>query len=356
MLVTAQILVNAIKNLPDKEFTYVNERNAGLIVVHEIRSREGPIFIKRYNPTRGGTPKTAKRETISSVMIWRLANAISEGRPLNVDRVFGGSYNTRSVLESLVAHTPQFYWCRPTRVETINDVIGFKKGHKHLIWLPNSPHSNGILEFFETDLSVQEINLETIHDEITLKGDKTPQGLTHDELRMHAQIQVELAHIGHQLDFKTWIAANDHSIQYGQKRIIELDGVIKDLNSQQSLVAYPSAISAARLIDCVWFKNGKMMPAVMEIEHSTGVTSGLTRMRKFYDKAPKLENIRWTVVAPDSTRSKVIAEAQADQYRELKPKFLPYSAVHELYELCDRRKPKGITDEFLDCFMEECLD
>jgi type II restriction enzyme len=42
-------------------------------------------------------------------MLWRLANAIQEDAPINLDRVLGASYNSRSVIESLLAHTPQFY-------------------------------------------------------------------------------------------------------------------------------------------------------------------------------------------------------------------------------------------------------
>ena len=53
-------------------------------------------------------------------MIWRVANAISEGEPINFDRVLGGSYNTRSVLESLLASTPEFYYCYPGRIMDID--------------------------------------------------------------------------------------------------------------------------------------------------------------------------------------------------------------------------------------------
>lgn len=97
------------------------------------------------------------------------------------------------------------------------------------------------------------------------------------------------------------------------------------------------------------------MPAVMEVEHSTGVTSGLTRMKGFYDLGPALRDIRWVIIAPDDDRAKVLEQANRDQFREMRVKFFPYSAVEELYSLCQRRKPKGITDAFLDAFMEECV-
>jgi type II restriction enzyme len=121
------------------------------------------------------------------------------------------------------------------------------------------------------------------------------------------------------------------------------------------LTGFQEAASAARLIDCVWFQNGRMMPAVLEIEHSTGVASGLTRMKRFFDLAPAIRDVRWAIVAPDEDRQKVMEHANREQFREMRVKFFPYSAVEELYALCDRRKPKGISDAFLDCFMEECV-
>ena len=62
-----------------------------------------------------------------------------------------------------------------------------------------------------------------------------------------------------------------------------------------------------------------------------------------------------TIVAPDEDRVKVLRKAQVEQFSELKTKFFPYSAVMELYSICERRKLRGVTDEFLDCFMEDCV-
>ena len=119
--------------------------------------------------------------------------------------------------------------------------------------------------------------------------------------------------------------------------------------------SFDEAVQAALLIDCIWFKNGKLMPAVMEIENSTGVTSGLTRMKNFQDKFPPYPT-RYVIVAPDELRDKVIKEANKPQFKDLDTRYFTYSAVEELYSLCQRRKIKGITEDFLDCFMEKILD
>ncbi len=93
------------------------------------------------------------------------------------------------------------------------------------------------------------------------------------------------------------------------------------------------------------------MPAVMEVEHSTGVTSGLTRMKKFQDHIPPFPT-RYVIVAADDDRKRVVQEANKPQFRELDVRFFPYSAVEELYALCQKRKLKGITEDFLDFYME----
>ncbi|HIF4687557.1 TPA: restriction endonuclease [Citrobacter koseri] len=356
MRITASNLVQAISSLPKNTlFNYINDRNSGKIEIVRIQHPEGPIEIKRFDPKKGQTQATAKTESISTQMLWRLANALEENRPVNVERVFGASYNTRSVLESLLAHTPEFYWCRPARLEIMNAQKSIKPGHKHLIFLPDMPHANGLLVEHQTSIVVSEMSFDVVHQSVDIETIKPTKGMTIEEKRRHAQIQIALVKIGYCLGLDTWVAANDRSLQYNGKAIAQMDGVINSLSDEQVLQSYNDAIKDARLIDCIWFREGRMMPAVMEIEHSTGIKSGLTRMKQFYDHAPRLQDIRWTIVAPDEYRAKVIEFANMPQFRDLDARFFPYSSVEELYSLCERRKLKGVLDSFLDSFMEKCL-
>lgn len=287
-------------------------------------------------------------------MIWRIANALRPNVPINVDRVLGGSYNTRSALEALIAHTPEFSYCYPGRFETINGKTNIKKGHKHLVWTPENPHENGAVRLIETDVAISEIPmLEARYEALTIGEGVDFGGLDINASRRHAQIQIALYHIGLQLGYRTWIAQNDKGIIYRNKRIAEYPGVIASLDDEKLLSSWSDAIKAALLIDCIWFKNGKLMPAVMEVEHTTGVTSGLTRMLKFKKALPVYGNVRYVIVAPDDDREKVRREGQKELYKELEIRFFPYSAVEELYAICERRKLKGVTEEFLDCYMEK---
>jgi len=362
---TASNLVSFIKQLDNKvAYNYLNPRNKGLIEIKDTGGPEGPIRVNRWNPSKRETHKSNKDVTLSIEMIWRVANAISIGRPFNIDRILGASFNTRSVLETLLAHTSQFYYCYPGRIETIAGKTTIKRGHKHLIWMPDKPHRNGLAEEMKTNIEISEVPpIEVIYDSLvvpkSLAENMSPEELNEkldtNTIRRHSHMQVALYIIGKQLNFRTWIAQNDKGILYKEKRLGESEGIIVSLQDEQLLSAYQKAISAALLIDCIWFKNGKLMPAVMEVEHSTGVTSGLTRMKNFQDNFINLQNVRYVIVASDEDRSKVIKEANKPQFHSLNTRFFSYSAVEELMALCQKRKLRGVTEEFLDCYMEPVL-
>lgn len=353
MRLTASNIVSFINQLPkDRDYNYINPKNKGLIRIIRVDLPEGPIVIKRYNPAKGETIVNEPEETMSAQMIWRIANAFAEGQPINFDRILGGSYNTRSVLESLIAHTPQFYFCYPGRVKDINGHTSVEHGHKHILWKPNEPHDNGILVQAETQVIISEIPLSAaVYDNLELPDTLDIQGMDIDAVRRHTQIQIALYLIGLQLGYRTWIAQNDRGIKYQDKPLIEQQGIVKTLQNENLVAHFEGAVYAAAFIDCIWFKNGRLMPAVLEVEHSTGVTSGITRMKNFRDRIPPIMT-RYVIVAPDEDREKVVSEANKPMFRDMNIRFFPYSAVEELFVICQRRKLKGITEEFLDCYME----
>jgi len=358
MKLTASNLVNFISRLPkNQQYSYIAKTNHGQIVIDGISKPEGPIHVRRYDPTGGEGPRSNPPKPISSEMLWRVANYIRPNIPFNIDRILGSSYNTRSLLESLLAHTPQFYYCYPGRIERCSDKERIKRGHKHLIWCPEEPHANGVLIEKDVEIAISELpSADAVYESVTLIGTGNAKAqLENIEVkRRHAQIQVALYMIGINLGYRTWIARNDKSIMYRHKRICEYPEVIADLRQEKLLQAYDDAAKAALLIDCIWFKNGRLMPAVMEVEHSTGIRSGLTRMQNFKDRFPPFDT-RWVIVAPDEDRKRVFAACSRPQFQKMKPRYFPYSAVEELYALCSRRKLRGVTEDFLDCFMEPTL-
>ena len=361
MKLTASNIVKAIGNLPKGQwYEYINEKTTTKVKFLNSKGPEGPIVVERRTSKKQGTLVETKQISLSTAMIWRFANAFVPNVPLNVERLFGASYSTRSLLEALLAHTPEFYWCKPGRIELINNSSEIKRGHKHLMWVPESPHTNGVLAESKlgNDHAISEIPSQIVtYDSLAITRESIPSEIDLEVKRRHLLIQIRLIQIGLQLGFRTWIAHNDKGFRYGDKKVGELDGVIARLADERVLASYDDARDAANLIDCIWFKNGRLMPAVMEVEHSTGVTSGLNRMKKFQDLAPPLKDIRWVIVAADEDRDEVIRKANVEQFRSLNTKFFSYTAVEELADLCKRRNlsNESVNEKFLDCFMEPCV-
>lgn len=361
MKITAYNLVRAIDALPkNRNYNYITESTHSLFHIDDVALPAGPVFVKRWNPNKGETYQEAKKQSISSEMIWRVANAINEKEAFNIDRILGASYNTRSVLETLIALTPEFYYCYPGRIMDVDGHTTIERGHKHLIWLPETPHVAGrLVEKEVPDMAISEIPLQTVtYDNLIIPPDYViGEGETSIEIevvRRHTQMQIALYLIGKQLGFKTWIAQNDQGIIYGDTPLREYPEIVKSLDDEPILAAFAGATRAARLIDCVWFSGQRFMPAVLEVEHSTGVTSGLTRMKGLMDEIPSIRT-RYVVVASDDLRDKVIEQANRPQFVGLDTRFFSYSSVEELYHICTHRNLHGVTEEFLDCFMEKVV-
>lgn len=355
MPLTAANIVSAISNLRrNVAYNYSNPQNRGRIRIVNVQLPEGPITIKRWNPSKNTTEAVAREETISSQMIWRIANMLTEHVPINFDRALAGSYNTRSVLESLIAHTPGFYRCAPGRIELRASSSEIKKGHRHLMWRPGQPHAEGVICDMETDIVISELPTELMYEPITLPDTIADGEIDAETQRRHAQIQFALLMIGRQMGFRTWIAQNDRGIIIKDTAIGEMEGVVLSLADERLIMAFDAAINAGKFIDCIWFKNDKYMPAVIEIEHTTGITSGLTRMKNFQDHIPPVPT-RWVISAPDEDRDKVVAECSKSMFRSLDARFFPYSAVEELYYMCHKRKIQGVSPEFLDSFLDKAV-
>lgn len=349
---TAENLVSAIDSLPKNVgHGYTSSKNKGRIEVIRIDGPEGPIFVKRYNSSKGKAASVAKINSISAEMLWRVANAISSGQPINIDRILGASYNTRSVLEALLAKCPEFWMCYPQRVQQTGQVVKIKKGHKHIWWRPDDLHAANKVAWAPTEKVISEIPAADVTYEAMVIPEEAKKDVPAEVARRHTQIQIALIKIGEALGFQNSVAIEDQHITYQGRKLVEHDNVIKDLSAKQQLMGYPKAIEVVRRIDVVWFRNGTLMPAAFEVEHSTKIRSGLDRLQRLKDSLPPWP-IRNVIVADDSDRNLVLQYASEKMYAGLGAKFFPYSAVEELYSLCSRRKVRGVTEEFIDSFME----
>lgn len=354
MNITAEEIIEAIDALPkDRTYSYVNQKNHGLIRITSVDLPRGPVRIKRWDPGKGKSESDVREESISYNLILRLANSLYDGEPVNLDRTLGGSYNTRSVLEALLVHTPQFYQCYPGRIQIDGEKIDYKDGQKHIVWVPRSPHSNGYMAAPYTDVEViseipprqasyRGIELRTTHGEMSIEDEC---------LNRCAQMKIASYYIGKHLDYHTWISQEDHRISYCGRPIESYNKVVKSLASCPAIKTCNGAEGPGNLIDCMWL-TPVGIPAVMEVEQSGDVRQKLARMLDFSNRN-KFPDTRYVIIAPDSARNTIKRESNRDVFSSLETKFFPYSAVEELYDLCQRRNIRGVGAELVDCFMEE---
>jgi hypothetical protein len=347
---TAANLLNEITNLgTSREYTYISGNN--VVKLARIIYPEGPVvFMRRNNQGQ------LVSERITPRMLTKMALVCSAkpNYPIHVDRLFSAGGNTRSALEALLAHTPHFFVCNPARVDVYTGEI--KHDLKHIMWCPDDSHPLGEIAVKDYSGVITELEASLDFGEIRIPpsslGDKFA---SIDAKRIHVQMQVALIEIGKALNLKTWIARNDHSVLVGNRRLIDLPGTVKSLD-EIGLFFDPEIREAAALIDCIWFtQNGRDVPAIIEIEHSTGVTSGMTRMLKFREAFPAIHPI-YTVVAPDELRAKVIGEISQDVFEPLHARYMPYTNVRELYGLLQRYALTGIVNHrFVEAFMERII-
>lgn len=337
--------------------TLVYPSQKGVFIVTRVVAPEGPIYIKRRGIKESIPWKDVREVSISSTMIWRYVNALKSGSPINIDRVLGASYNTRSALEAIVAHLPNFFICHPSRITEIgSQKITFEKGHKYIIWRPENTHAFGSLETdtsvngFINESAVSDIYFDAQNTEsYTQKQDKI---LDPSIRRIHSQMQVLLSQTANWMNLRSWIAIEDHGIITGGKNILSYPYIVKNLSEENSIKGSPDAIDVAKHIDCIWFNGG--MPFVFEVEHSTGVTSGLCRMNKLREHSHM--DTDYVIVAPDADRQMVLQKANSTQFEDMRLWYMPYSNLIEMSDFATKHTYRGNSrarGSFAKMFMEE---
>ena len=348
-LLTPSSLLLQMKKLVGKPLTYPSGKGECMII--NIQLPEGPIVFKRRSDSTQWA--LLKEEHISSAMVWRVVNALNTKIPIQIDRVLGASYNSRSVLETLIACCPNFFICRPNRYTIIGGQVQICKGHKHLLWKPDEAHEapcpsmldvrGYITEVPSVDIYCDAINVST-------PAQKTVETIDPEIRRMHSQMQVALCEGAKWFEMRPWIAVEDHGIQYQGKNILQFPNIVNDLHKERVISNFPDAIKVAKHVDCLWFNGG--MPFAFEVEHSTGVTSGLTRMNALRTQM-EFSRTDYVIVADDNARNDVLKKASDPQFDRMDLWYMPYSAVSEMHAFTIRHRNRGVNRDFMKSFMEQ---
>lgn len=362
MEVTPETITRAIGLLDrNRLYPYVSPTNRNMIRIVEVTYPRGPIKVARVYPKVKGKRRESKLLSISANAIATLASALSKGVPITIDAALYGSSNFRSMLEALVAHTPQCFITYPRVLSGKGSGNRIRRRVKHMIWRDEVAHPPGTIGYCESELAISEpegcegmeitVPAEA-GSEIVLPADRN--------LKRHAQIQEALILFGSKLGLPVWIARNDQGISDGISRLGDRDGVLSPAKlADARFLQNREAEDAIAHVDCAWLSRDRyMLEAAFEIEHTTGITSGLTRLLRLWFALPESvrDRVRWTIVAPDSHRDKACQIARREQFRPLDAWFLPYSGVEDFRMLCVRRDLKGASCEFIENFMTKAWE
>lgn len=351
----ARDLINSIAKLGTQQaYKYFSGR--GLIRVTDITHPEGPISFVRW-----ASRSTEADANSGSISVNKIATAASvfanrPNYPIHFDRLYSAGGNDRAALETLLANTPHFFICYPQRTNPYTGITQ-ESPLKHLMWCPEKEHPWGETKKETYNQVITDFELEVNFSDINIAQSMLGQEFESIEAkRTHTQIQIALIEIGRALDCNIWIAANDRSIPVKDTTLGGLPGVVQSLDEINMLYT-PALKKAASLIDCIWFSQElDFISAVIEVEHSTGVMSGLERMLSFKNLIRNLST-NFVIVASDDQRNKVVKEVSKPHFRDLKAKFLPYSNIRVLYGLIQHYALSKVVDyNFINPFMEQIAE
>lgn len=160
----------------------------------------------------------------------------------------------------------------------------------------------------------------------------------------HTSIEWALVFLGTHSSYETWVTRSDRNKKHDGDPIGA--GSIEDL---PDLGVGASVKSIIENIDVLWLRRNRVA-AAFEVEHTTSIHSGLTRLNDLIRAAPNL-NINLYIIAPDERRSKLERELNRPSFEDLlsKVSFIPYSRIVQKLEAAQQIINLGgtLTEEFL---------
>lgn len=138
----------------------------------------------------------------------------------------------------------------------------------------------------------------------------------------HTSIEWALVFLGKYSNYETWITRSDRNKNYAGNPI-----GTDSLYDLPDLGVGASVKSIIENIDILWLRRNRVV-AAFEVEHTTNIQSGLTRLNDLVRAAPNL-NIDLYIVAPDERRSKLERELNRPSFEDLQGKvsFIPYNKI-----------------------------
>ena len=188
-----------------------------------IRSDEQCEYIKidMSEPRVYSQTPDGKNHSIADTYLQVLAERIEENVPFNISQLMNNSGSNRPIIETIIAHTKEFYWYQNGRA-------------KYVVWIPTKPHIPGELKEWTDSSIIQTTYIKPIV--------KTIDELIVNDLSSHLFSEQELGDI-----LKSMYKAgnNNHSQVAG----IHLFGLKYGQNIRANKLSVKNIVSIAGLSD-----------------------------------------------------------------------------------------------------------
>lgn len=141
-----------------------------------IRSDEQCEYIKidMTEPRVYSKTPDGRSHSITDTYLQVLAERIEENVPFNISQLMNNSGSNRPIIETIVAHTKEFYWYQNGRA-------------KYVVWIPTKPHTPGELKEWTDSSIIQPTSIKPIV--------KTVDELIVNDLSSHFFSEQELSDI-----------------------------------------------------------------------------------------------------------------------------------------------------------------
>lgn len=141
-----------------------------------IRSDEQCEYIKidMTEPRVYSKTPDGRNHSITDTYLQVLAERIEENVPFNISQLMNNSGSNRPIIETIVAHTKEFYWYQNGRA-------------KYVVWIPTKPHTPGELKEWTDSSIIQPTSIKPIV--------KTVDELIVNDLSSHFFSEQELSDI-----------------------------------------------------------------------------------------------------------------------------------------------------------------
>ena len=185
----------------------------------------------------------------------------------------------------------------------------------------------GVKDFIDLDLMlwhIYDVSLSSIRKEIEKEkiSQTTVSPKTTIIIDTHAGAQYHLLALGNMLGYLTYTA--DPSVNHNGLTLSEV-ATLKELPS----FAGERDLVSARNIDVIWFGVDENPQICFEVEHTTGISSGLNRLAQI-----KQIRSKFVIVSTEDQRSKFEREMEKFPFRTLQDsyRFISYDELASLFE------------------------